>query len=254
MPEGDTIHRTATTLRRVLTTEVVTAVTTPRRQGPSPGIGETVDAKGKHLLIGFSGGLTLHTHMRMTGSWHTYPHGARWRTPRSEMVARIETPEAEAVCFSAPEVEVLDPSALARHPQLRALGPDLCTEGVDLDEVLDRLRRLDPSTSIGVALLDQRVAAGIGNVYRSETLWACRTDPFMPLDVLEADRRRDLFATASRLLRANLDVPHERRTVPQGLAVYDRSGRPCGRCGATIRSRRQGDQGRTTWWCPACQT
>ena len=257
MPEGDTIHRTALTLRRVLAGRTVTAFETPRLQTAAPEPGErieSVEARGKHLLIAFSGGRTLHTHMRMTGSWHTYRAGERWRKPRGSMVVRIATDEAEAVCFSAPVVEVLDAAGLARQPQLRALGPDLCSAEVDLEEILTRLSTLDPATPIGVALLDQRVAAGIGNVYKSETLWACRVDPFIPLDAIAPDIRRELFATASRQLRANLDTPFERRTVAGGLAVYDRAGRPCRRCGTAIECRRQGDQGRNTWWCPACQT
>jgi endonuclease VIII len=257
MPEGDTIHRTALTLRRVLAGRTVTAFETPRLRTAAPEPGErieSVEARGKHLLIAFSGGRTLHTHMRMTGSWHTYRTGERWRKPRGSMVVRIATDEAEAVCFSAPVVQVLDAAGLARQPQLRALGPDLCSAEIDLEEILTRLSTLDPATPIGVALLDQRVAAGIGNVYKSETLWACGVDPFAPMDAIAPDTRRELYTTASRQLRANLDTPFERRTVAGGLAVYERAGRPCRRCGTAIECRRQGDQGRNTWWCPACQT
>ena len=257
MPEGDTIHRTAVTLRRVLAGRTVTAFETPRLQTAAPEPGErveSVEARGKHLLIAFSGGRTLHTHMRMTGSWHTYRAGERWRKPHASMVVRIATDEGEAVCFSAPVVQVLDAAELASEPQLRALGPDLCSAEIDLDEILARLSTLDPATPIGVALLDQRVAAGIGNVYKSESLWACRVDPFAALEAIPPATRRELYATASRQLRANLDTPFERRTVSGGLAVYDRAGRPCRRCGTPIACRRQGDQGRNTWWCPACQT
>jgi endonuclease-8 len=192
--------------------------------------------------------------MRMTGSWHTYRAGERWRKPRGSMVVRIATDDAEAVCFSAPVVQVLDAAGLARQPQLRALGPDLCSAEVDLEDILARLSALDPATPIGVALLDQQVAAGIGNVYKSETLWACGVDPFTPLEAIAPEIRRELYVTASHQLRANLDTPFERRTVAEGLAVYDRAGRPCRRCGTAIECRRQGDQGRNTWWCPACQT
>jgi endonuclease-8 len=257
MPEGDTIHRTAVTLRRVLEGRTVTAFETPRLQTAAPEPGErveSVEARGKHLLIAFSGGRTLHTHMRMTGSWHTYRAGERWRKPHGSMVVRIATDEGEAVCFSAPVVQVLDAAGLARQPQLRALGPDLCSADVDLEEILARLSTLDPATPIGVALLDQRVAAGIGNVYKSEVLWACGVDPFAPLELIGPDIRRELYSTAGRQLRANLDTPFERRTVAEGLAVYDRAGRPCRRCDIAIQCRRQGDQGRNTWSCPACQT
>ena len=261
MPEGDTIHRAAATLRTVLEGRHVEAFEAPHARGAKPATGETVlsvQARGKHLLMAFSGGLTLHTHMQMTGSWHTYRRGEHWRKPRRAMVARIATPRAEAVCFSAPVVELLDAPALARHPRLRSLGPDLGLPDVDLDEILTRLDTLDPSTPIGVVLLDQSVASGIGNVYKSEALWACRVDPFAALDTIGRDRRRELYGTAGRHLRANLgsgsDRPFERRTVPEGLAAYDRAGRPCRRCGGSILTRRQGEQARSTWWCPACQT
>jgi endonuclease-8 len=156
------------------------------------------------------------------------------------------------VCFEAPVVELLRERDLARHPRLAALGPDLCSPTVDLGEVLARLGRLPPETEIGVALLDQRVASGVGNVYRSETLFACRVDPFARIDDLDSDVHRLLYATASDLLRRNLDG-RPRTTAPGGLAVYRKSGRPCPRCGAPIRSRRQGEAARTVYWCPSCQ-
>jgi endonuclease-8 len=132
------------------------------------------------------------------------------------------------------------------------LGPDLCSADPDMDEVLRRAGRLDPRTEVGIALLDQRVASGIGNVYKSEACFACRVDPFDAIGALEAPTVRELFATAARMLRANLTTAR-RTTVDGGLAVYGRSRRPCRRCGTTIMSRRQGEQARVTSWCPVCQ-
>ena len=162
-------------------------------------------------------------------------------------------PEREAVCFSAPVVEVLREVDLRRHAVLTALGPDLCVPGADLDEVLARLDALDPATPIGVALLDQTVAAGIGNVYRAEVAWACRRRP-LPARARASTPRPDASCTPprARLLRANLDSPR-RTTVPGGLAVYDRAGRACPRCGGTVVTRRLGEQARSVWWCPGCQ-
>jgi endonuclease VIII len=258
MPEGDTIHRTAATLARAIAGATVTGFELPRRRpGPAgwPQPGERLlgaHARGKHLLMGCSGGLTLHTHMRMSGSWHVYRPGERWRRTPGAAVVRIDTPEAQAVCFSAPVVEVLREDDLRRHPVLTALGPDLCLPEADLDEAMGRLDALDPSTPIAVALLDQTVAAGVGNVYRSEVAWACRLDPFRPVRDVAAETRRALYGTAGRLLRANLDTPR-RTTVPGGLAVYDRAGRACPRCSGTILTRRLGEQARSVWWCPGCQ-
>ncbi len=181
-----------------------------------------MEARGKHLLIRFAGGATLHTHMRMTGSWRTFPPGEPWRAG-GRVVAVVRTERAVAVCFAAPVVELLDDRAVRRHPVLGALGPDLCLPDPDLDEIVRRSERLDPATEIGVALLDQRVAAGIGNVYKSEVAFACRVDPFTPLAELDRDRRAHLWRTASELLRRNLG-PAPRTTTAHGLAVYDRAG------------------------------
>jgi endonuclease-8 len=121
-----------------------------------------------------------------------------------------------------------------------------------VDETIRRLERLDPATPIGVVLLDQRPACGIGNVYRSEVLWAERVAPRTPLRDLDDAARRSLYATAHRLLRANIgDRP--RRTIATGLAVYERGGRRCPRCQATVVHERLGEQARSVWWCPACQ-
>jgi len=156
------------------------------------------------------------------------------------------------VCFDAPVVEILRERDLPRHPRLAALGPDLCTPDVDLADVLRRLERLPRETEIGVALLDQRVASGIGNVYKSEVLFACRVNPFAPLSSIDPDTRRDLYRTASTMLMANLDGGR-RVTAPGGLAVYGKGRRPCPRCSTPIEVRRQGEAARTTSFCPSCQ-
>lgn len=254
MPEGDTIHRAAAVMRAALGEGPLTRFEAPALGASHPRIGEAIeriDARGKHLLIGFGGGLTLHTHLGMEGSWRVVAPDA---SVRGTPVAVVGTSRATAVCRRASVVELLDAAGLRRHPQLATLGPDLCLPSVDLDEVLRRVELLgDRAVPVAVALLDQRLAAGIGNVYRSEVLWACRVDPFLPLRDVPVEDRRALYATASAQLRKNLG-PGPRRTVPEGLAVYDRGGRPCRRCGTPITSRRVGDQARTTWWCPRCQT
>jgi endonuclease VIII len=262
MPEGDTIHRIARSLRASLHEGPTTAFEAPSLRDPHPQPGEAIgriEARGKHVLIRFDGGLTLHTHLRMDGSWRVHAAGGgphpRAGPPGRGPIARIDTARAAAVCSNTPAVELLDDGDLKRHPVLSQLGPDLCLPDADLDKAVRRFDAFaDPRTEIGVALLDQRVAAGIGNVYRSEVLWACRVDPFAPLRAISPTTRRRIVATASDLLRTNLDRGGPRRTVPHGLAVYDRAGRPCPRCGAAIRSQRIGDQARTAWWCPACQT
>jgi endonuclease-8 len=256
MPEGDTIHRAAAELRRALVHRSVVAVDAPRARGPRPEPGErveSVEAVGKHLLVRFSGGTTLHTHLRMHGSWQVYGPQERWRRAAHRASAVVRTEAAVGVCFDAPVVELLGSRDLARHPVLSGLGPDLAASDPDLDDALARFSRLPADLPIGVALLDQRVSCGIGNVYKSEVLFACRVDPYTRLADVPEGCRRDLLATAARMLRANLG-PGRRHTVPEGLAVYARAGRPCRRCGARIVSFHQGEHARITYACPSCQT
>jgi endonuclease VIII len=256
VPEGDTIWKTAATLRRALAGRELVAfdAAVPLRRRPR--LGSTirdVEARGKHLLIGFGDGTVLHTHMQMNGSWHVYRAGEPWRRHRGAMRVRIGTKEADAVCFSAPVVEVLTDADVRRHPRLAALGPDLTAPDPDLEAAVARLASLGDE-EIGVALLDQRAAAGIGNVYKSEVLFACRVDPFAPVSTLDRDTLIELVRTAARLLRSNTERGGPRSTVPGGrLAVYGRAGLPCPRCGTRVSSTRQGAHGRVTSWCSTCQ-
>ncbi len=264
MPEGDTLHRTANRLRPALAGAALARFEAPRLRGdrPVPGtVIEGVEAVGKHLLIHFEGGLTLRTHLGMPGSWHLYESGQRWRKPRHLLRALVAVPGWEAVCFSAPTVETYrrDHPGGALGTDLDPvghLGPDLCTPDPDLDEALRRYEEAcDPATEIAVALLDQRLASGIGNVYKSEVLHRGRVDPFAPVGSVPVAVRRQLLASANRLLLANLTTTR-RTTVagpPGSVAVYGRARQPCRGCGTPIRMVRHGDQNRSTYWCPRCQ-
>jgi endonuclease VIII len=259
MPEGDTIHRTAATLRAALVGRTLVRVELPRRPPPHPGVGATVErveARGKHLLIGCSDGLTVHTHQRMTGSWHLYRPGERWQRPPGSARVVLGVEGRVAVCFAAPIVEVLDAGALTRHPVLRQLGPDLCEPTVDLDEVVARMgQRCPPDEPIGEVLLDQRVACGVGNVYRCDVLFLHGLHPTTPLSAVGPATRRELVATAADLLRRNLTGGARTTTGgPAGsLWVYGRAGRPCRRCGTAIERGRLGAQARVVDHCPRCQ-
>lgn len=265
MPEGDTIFRTATVLRRALAGGVV------RRAVAQPGPGlsrvpdlsvlvnSTVDAvetRGKHLLIAFSDGHWLRTHMRMKGSWHRYRPGEPWRLPARRAVCVLETDAAVAVCFDAPVVELLTDADVARHGALRALGPDLLAESPDLDEAVRRVRDRQ-ALPLGEALLDQRAGAGIGNAIKSESLFIERLDPWASVRAFSDAELRAVVGRAAVLLAANTGggrrVTTGRRSPGESLWVYRRTGRPCRRCGTLIQAHRQGAQARTTYWCPACQ-
>jgi len=258
VPEGDTLFRTAAGLRPHLVGRTVTAA---RARRPGPQIErivgttiESVESQGKNLLIRFDNGLEVRTHLRMNGSWHRYRPGERWRRPESRARLVIEVPGAVAVCFDAPVVELFEQRAEALHPAISGLGPDLLDPAFDAAAANEAFRRLrDPSRAdwtISEALLDQRALAGIGNIWRNETLFVERTDPFAPVSSLEDALLHRLVATARRLLTNSASgVPGR-----QAMRVYRRSGRPCPRCGRLIRSRPlAADLPRTTYWCPRCQ-
>lgn len=248
MPEGDTIARSANRLRAAIDGAELTRVEAPRWAGRLPAVGENVTAVrsiGKHLEVSFSGGLVLRTHMRMSGSWHIYRPGERWRRPRKELRVLLETPAWQAVCFSAPDVEFVTPprpgaSGVARPPAARAhLGPDLCLPDADLEACVPRFALVEARTTIAEALLDQRICCGVGNVFKSEICWAAHLDPFTPVGEVPVSLRRELVGIAARQLRANLDTSR-RTTVPGGVAVYGHAGERCRRCDGVIRMRRHG--------------
>jgi endonuclease VIII len=269
VPEGDTLFRTAAGLRPYLVGRTVTAA---RTGGPGavPQVARivgreitSVESLGKNLLIRFDNDLELRTHLRMNGSWHRYRPGERWRRPAGRARLVIEVPGAVAVCFDAPVVELLEVRAEALHPSLGGLGPDLLAPEFDADEAIRRLR--DPSRAglaIGEALLDQHALAGIGNIWKNETLWTERVSPFAPVGSLDDETLARLVGTARRLLRASAGITTTgvrgpttgRRSESGPRSVYGRTGRPCLRCGTPIVSTQQGTEiPRTTYWCPSCQ-
>jgi endonuclease-8 len=276
MPEGDTLFRTAAGLRPHLVGRTVTAA---RARVPGPRVervvGATVtavEAQGKNLLVRLDNGLELRTHLRMHGSWHRYRPGEPWRRPAGRAVLVLELPDAVAVCFDAPVVELLETRAERLHAPLAGLGPDATADAFDRAETLRRLR--DPrraGLTVAEALLDQRAVAGVGNVYKSEVLFIERIDPFVPVgDLADAamgrlvDRARALLlanrGTATRITTglagggaATMLGPAAWRPRGGRLWVYGRAGRPCRRCGKVIFARRHGELPRTTYWCPSCQ-
>jgi endonuclease-8 len=246
VPEGDTIFRAARALDQALAGRPLVRFEAPRLQFRPFAPGAIVDgaeAVGKHCLIHFDDGRILHTHMRMTGSWHLYKPGERWRKRPSGMRALVEVPDWVAVCFAAPVVE------LTTEAPVEHLGPDLCRPDPDIADAVRRMGELSrPERTIGEALLDQRIAAGIGNIWKNEACFTCGVDPFTPVGQLDDAARARLLETAGRQLRANLTT-----TDRAAIAVYGRRDQPCRRCGATIRWAPQGEQRRGTYWCPACQ-
>lgn len=263
MPEGDTIFRAARTLHAALAGRTVTRFASSLPQVAAAARhhrieGRTVSAvvaRGKHLLVRFEGGPALHTHLRMTGSWHLYRTGTRWRGSAAAARAVVETGDRVAVCFAAPVVEWLTPAQEAEHRPLRSLGPDLLSPRFDPSAARANLRARAPQ-EIGAALMDQQALAGIGNVYKSETLFLCGVDPFARVEALDDETLDRLVATAVREMKRNVaPAAGMRRTRegPERVWVYRREDEPCSRCGTPIRMKRQGEAARSTYWCPRCQ-
>jgi endonuclease-8 len=244
LPEGDTIWRTATALRREIAGKVVADArpwSLSRLRGKRL---QTVEPNGKHLIMQFEGGIALHSHMRMTGAWHLYRPDERWRQPRWRATVVLTFDDVVAVCFAAPVMELV---ADARQP-VEHLGPDILLDPFELDEVMRRARQSDAAT-IGELLLDQRVCAGIGNIYKCETLWINRLDPWRSPNTIDDDGLRQLYRTARDLMRRSLLTPIAR----QRHAVHGRGGQACPRCGTRIAIRAQGELARLTYFCPRCQ-
>jgi endonuclease-8 len=273
MPEGDSIFRAARTLHRALAGKQVTAFESVlpalnRIHEDTPVTGRTIDrvnAAGKHLLMHFSGNLVLRTHMRMNGSWHIYRIGERWQRPRRDMRIVLSTADFEAVAFTVPVAEFLTETALSKHADLRSLGPDVLSDSFEAAKVMENLRSR-ATVKIADALLDQRVLAGLGNVYKSEVLFMCGISPFAHVSDLSNAQLESIVDTARRTLKTNVSEGLEMMTTYGGLRrtthrsapterlwVYGRARLPCRRCGTSIQVRKQGVDARLTYWCPRCQ-
>ncbi len=258
MPEGDTIHRAARRIRAVLLDRVPEQIRTPQRRHlvdrwPERLAGRavrSVDAHGKHLFVRFEDELTLHSHLRMTGSWGVHREGARWKRAPHRAWLVMSSQGCDVVQFDGPVLELMRESRTRFDRRLAALGPDVIGGRFDAEEFLRRLRAQDPARAIGDALLDQRVLAGIGNVWKSESCFAAAVNPWRALGRVSDEEALAIaeFAHERMSRSAEADGFSER---PR--AVYKRAGLACGRCGAQIRSHGQGDDNRTTYWCPGCQ-
>ncbi|MEV5550891.1 DNA-formamidopyrimidine glycosylase family protein [Streptomyces sp. NPDC052309] len=260
MPEGDTVWQAAKRLHDALAGKVLI-----RSDFRVPKYATTdltgravldVTPRGKHLLTRVEGGLTVHSHLQMEGSWKVYAEGQRWSGgPAHQIRVVLGTADRTAVGYRLPVLELLrttDEQRAVGH-----LGPDLLGPDWDPDRALANLLQ-DPARPLGEALLDQRNLAGIGNVYKSELCFLLGVTPWFPVGRLPAAHAAKIPALAHRLLAANRDRPVRRTTGGHrgpDLFVYGRAPRPCPRCGTPVRVADQGDgsRERPTYWCPACQ-
>jgi endonuclease-8 len=243
MPEGDALHRAARSLQVLVGETVEVEAPHPRAQATQVAprldgrrlIG--VEAVGKNLLLRFEGGYVLRSHLRMTGRWRVVARGAK-RTGLPWLVLRGT--DREAVLWGGPVLE-LHTRRIAR------LGADILAEPPDFEQMTGALRAEDQTRAVGDALLDQRLVAGIGNLWKAEALWAAGVSPWRRLRAVSDDELRAVLGEANRLMRASVETGREPRRI------YRRAGQPCPRCGAAIASRGQGDANRTAYWCPGCQ-
>ena len=243
MPEGDSLQRAAFRLQVLVGRRVEAESPHPRARvtGVAAAIDgkvlESVQAVGKNLLLRFEGGVTVRSHLRMSGRWRIERRGTE-RVGRPWLVLRGG--EWEAVQWNGPVLS-LDASRVAR------LGPDLLADDVEVADVVARLRRADPALVLGEALVDQRLVAGIGNLWLAELLWQARLSPWLPLgDAADAELLAAL-TWCRDAMRASVGGARPSR------AVYRRAGRPCPRCGDPVESRGLGEANRTAYWCDACQ-
>ncbi len=266
MPEGDTLRRAAEVLTPILEGQLVTELWFRKLRGYRPRVGDRiagVDAVGKYLLVDFVAPgnpdrrLVLHTHLGMAGSWRaSAPTAAIPRTPKLRIV--IGTVAGRALCFSAPDISTH--LAGAGTAPADRIGPDLSNDGVDLDEVVRRSRTVAPAssmTTVAELLLDQTVAAGVGNVFKSETLFVAGVHPFTAVDDLSDDELATLWSIAHRQLVSNRDRPFRVTTgsTDRGRTyVYGRHRLGCRRCDNAVLFSPAGERtARSTYWCPTCQ-
>jgi endonuclease VIII len=275
MPEGDTIFRTARALGRALVGRPITGFRSnypllTRVHDDTPFTGQQIDrveSRGKWVLMYFSGGGILVTHMLMSGSWHIYRPGEPWQQPGRNMRIVLENTVCQAVGFRVPVAQMHTVESLARDRRIPPPATDVLNPGLDAEAVTQRLLAC-AHEEIGDVLLHQEVLAGVGNVFKSEVCFVTGVNPFCRVADLSAEQISTLIATSKRLLTSNVREDsgdsiityrgQHRRTAhtsdpSAGLWVYSRNGEPCLRCGDRIRRRIQGPDARVTFWCPQCQ-
>jgi endonuclease-8 len=256
VPEGDSIHSAARRVGAALVGRPIVEIETPHPRHALDRWPErlggravrSVDARGKHLFIRFDGDLTLHSHLRMTGHWGVYRRGERWRRSARRAWLVIRTEQHEVVEFDGPVLELMTDSRTRFDRRLATLGPDILAADFDERRFLELTRRDDQARAVGDALLDQRNLAGVGNMWKAEGCFIAGLDPWRSLRSVSDD---ELLAVVRAVRPLMLDSAAGGRTPPRW--VYDRAGLPCRRCKTPIRARGQGDDNRTTYWCPRCQ-
>ncbi len=254
MAEGDSIVRMARKIEKAFAGREVVAAVAPSPRSPlyatadrlvGQGL-ERTETHGKHLMLHFTGGLVLHAHMGMSGAWHVYLPGQRWRKPRRSAWLVMDLGGVEVAEFGGPTLRLVRPAELRRDSRLALLGPDILGGSEAVSAAAANVGAAGPM-QLGVALLNQRLVAGIGNIFKSEACFEAGLDPWRAVESFEREEIDTVIEIAAAQMERGVETGH------RPGRVYRRSRQRCPRCGAPVRSRGQGDGNRTTYWCPGCQ-
>jgi endonuclease-8 len=259
MPEGDAIRTAANRIGAALVGRDIGSIETPHPRFGKDRWAEklagrsvrAVDTHGKHLMIRFDGGLTIHSHLRMTGAWGVYPRGTRWRRGRHRAWLVIRTADSEVVQFDGPVLELMTDGRTRFDPRIAQLGPDVLAAQFDEHMFIRRLREDDQTRTLGDVLLDQHIVAGLGNMWKAEGCFRAQIDPWRRVRDVSDDEAVSIIHAVRPPMQESVDFGFPKSET---LLVYKRAGTPCPRCQTKIEARGQGDDNRITYWCPGCQT
>ena len=254
MAEGDTVMRMARRIEKAFTGRTIRSAEAPNPRNPiRPGVGllegrglEQAETRGKHLILHFGSDLALHAHMGMNGGWYAYRPGQRWKRPRRSTWLVLDLDGVEVVQFGGTTMRLARPIELSRDSRLARLGPDVLAGPEAVERGAENLLAAG-TLQLGEALLNQRLLAGIGNIFKSEACFESGLDPWRTVDSLEPDQVRGVVDVAAKQMHRGVE------TGRRPGRIYRRAGRPCIRCGTRVKSGSQGVDARTTYWCPGCQ-
>ncbi len=254
MAEGDTVMRMARRIERAFEGREVVSAEAPNPRNPiRPGVDrlegrglEQAETRGKHLILHFGEDLALHAHMGMNGGWYAYGPGQRWKRPRRSAWLVLDLGGVEVVEFGGTMMRLVRPVELGRDPRLARLGPDILDGPAAVERAAENLVAA-PSLELGEALLNQRLVAGIGNIFKSESCFEAGLDPWRSVGDLDREDVSQVLEVAAKQMERGVE------TGRRPGRIYRRVGQPCIRCGQRVLSRGQGPESRTTYWCPGCQ-
>lgn len=254
MAEGDTVMRMAIRIERAFEGREVCSAEAPNPRNPiRPGVERLVgrgllegETRGKHLILHFGDDLALHAHMGMNGGWYVYRPGQRWKRPRRSAWLVLDLGGLEVVQFGGTMMRLVRPVELGRDPRLARLGPDILAGPEAVRQAAGNLAQA-PTLELGEALLNQRLVAGIGNIFKSESCFEAGLDPWRSVGSLEPGEISLVLGVAARQMERGV------ATGRRPGRIYRKVGQPCIRCGERVLSRGQGAESRITYWCPGCQ-